>query len=221
MTPDPAVAPDGSPVELYLRLSGEREAAWILPALPPASSVLDLGCGVGRIGVELAAAGHRVTGVDDSPEMLGHAESRGIEAILADLIGLELGRRFDAVLLLSHLVNEADPGVRAARWSAAADHVRPGGVVVIERFHPDWIREATPTTNHRGDIQIDLHDLEHRPGGLQARVTYRIDGRSFTQAFDAVALDETDVAVEGAAHGLRFVRWLDDAEELGLLTTPS
>jgi SAM-dependent methyltransferase len=228
MTIDPAVAPDGSPVALYLRLSGDRELAWIEPAIPARSSVLDLGCGVGRIGVGLVRSGHRVTGVDDSPEMLAHASERGTEPVLADLIGLDLGRSFDVVLLLSHLLNEADPVTRHAFWAAAADHVRPGGQVVIERFHPSWIGAATPSTSRRptnpvedetDEVEIELHDVEHRPGGLQAKVTYRIAGHAFTQAFDAIALDDAAVAAEAARHGLSLVRWLDEAEELGLLTT--
>jgi SAM-dependent methyltransferase len=216
---DRSVAPDGSPVELYLRLSGEREASWIEPTLSPGASVLDLGCGVGRIGTELVRAGHPVTGVDDSPEMLAHAESRGIEPVLADLMGLDLGCTFDAVLLLSHLINEADPQRRHGFWSAAAGHVDRGGLVVVERHHPDWIRDARPGLSHVQGADIELHDLEHRAGGLRASVTYRIADLSFTQSFDAVALDEAALGAEAAVHGLRFVRWLDDAEELGLLTT--
>ena len=39
-------------------------------AVPPGASILELGCGTGRILWPLAALGHPVTGVDDSPEML-------------------------------------------------------------------------------------------------------------------------------------------------------
>jgi SAM-dependent methyltransferase len=211
------VAPDGSPVELYLRLDGRREADLIDPVLPRCATVLDLGCGVGRVGVELVARGHRVTGVDDSAEMLSHAAGRGIEVVQAGLVGLDLGRRFDAVLLLSHLVNEADPEVRAAFWAAAADHVEVGGQVVVERHRPDWVRGAAPDVRDRDGIEIELHDVVHRGDQLEARVTYRIDGRSYTQSFVAIALDDAAFAAEAASHGLTFLRWLDPDQELGLL----
>ncbi len=38
--------------------------SYLRPALEPTSSVLDVGCGEGWMCAELAAAGHRVTGVD-------------------------------------------------------------------------------------------------------------------------------------------------------------
>jgi SAM-dependent methyltransferase len=42
----------------------------------PAGTVLDATCGTGRYAAYLAARGHRVLGVDSSPEMLGRARSR-------------------------------------------------------------------------------------------------------------------------------------------------
>jgi SAM-dependent methyltransferase len=218
MVAEAGVAPDGSPVELYLRLPGDREAGLIDAAVPAGSRVLDLGCGVGRVAAELIATGHRVTGVDDSAEMLAHAAARGVDTVQADLVGLALGRRFDVVLLLSHLVNDADPRRRAAFWAAAADHVQPDGQVVVERHHPDWIRGAVESTAEHHGVEIELHDLDHRGDVLGAQVTYRIDGRSFTQSFDAVALDDDALAAEAAAHGLVLAGWLDDGQELARFT---
>src|SRR5262245_15721205 len=50
-----------------------RLAAW-LPG-PPAE-VVDLGCGTGSLSLLLAEAGHRVTGVDLSPNMVDHARRK-------------------------------------------------------------------------------------------------------------------------------------------------
>ena len=41
-------------------------------AVPEGASILELGCGTGRILKPLAALGHLVHGVDDSPGMLAH-----------------------------------------------------------------------------------------------------------------------------------------------------
>jgi 2-polyprenyl-3-methyl-5-hydroxy-6-metoxy-1,4-benzoquinol methylase len=48
------------------------EIEYVESLLSPNSSVLDLGAGAGRIADPLAELGHRVTAVDESPEMLAH-----------------------------------------------------------------------------------------------------------------------------------------------------
>jgi 2-polyprenyl-3-methyl-5-hydroxy-6-metoxy-1,4-benzoquinol methylase len=64
-------APDGSPVDLYLRFPPAGEAERVHEAIPPGAEVLDLGCGVGRIAHELVRLGHPVVAVDEIPgEML-------------------------------------------------------------------------------------------------------------------------------------------------------
>lgn len=59
------VAPDGSPVAFYRRLPATGKPELIHAAIGPGTSVLDLGCGPGRIAGPLVALGHAVTGVDD------------------------------------------------------------------------------------------------------------------------------------------------------------
>lgn len=68
----PDVAPDGSPVAVYLWLPAEPEFTPVLDAIAAPATVLDLGCGVGRLANTLAARGSWVTGVDESAAMLAH-----------------------------------------------------------------------------------------------------------------------------------------------------
>ena len=98
-----AVAPDGSPVDVYRALSGAAEAELIAAALPAGASILELGCGTGRVTHELVARGFRVTAVDESAEMLEHV--RGADTVHARIEELDLGQTFDCVLLASHFVN--------------------------------------------------------------------------------------------------------------------
>jgi hypothetical protein len=44
-----AVAPDGSPVELYLRLTPRGEAEIVGGVIEAGAEILELGCGVGRV----------------------------------------------------------------------------------------------------------------------------------------------------------------------------
>lgn len=66
-------------------LFGDAAPAWIrqqLEALPPASTVLELGAGQGRLALELAQSGHRVTAVDMSStatqRLKSTADARGL-----------------------------------------------------------------------------------------------------------------------------------------------
>ncbi|MGW4588500.1 class I SAM-dependent methyltransferase [Amycolatopsis thermoflava] len=92
-----ATTADGCPVEVYRLLPPSGEAEIAHRAAPPGAAMLDLGCGTGRIAHRLIELGHPVTAVDDSPEMLAHV--RGAEAVQARIEGLDLGRRFPAVLV--------------------------------------------------------------------------------------------------------------------------
>lgn len=97
-----STAADGSPVAVYLALPPEPEFTAVLNHLPAGASVLDLGCGAGRLAKDLADRGHQVTGVDESAAMLRHLDPT-VTAIRARIEELDLGRRFGAVVLASHL----------------------------------------------------------------------------------------------------------------------
>ena len=107
-----------------------REGAWrprlvreVLEGEP--AEVLDLGCGSGTLAIAIAAAtgGHRVTGIDGDPEILGIARAKpGAEDVewvegLADSLPFE-DASFDRVvtsLLLHHL----DPPIKRAALGEA------------------------------------------------------------------------------------------------------
>lgn len=64
------VAPDGSPLAFYRRLPTDGEPELIHALLAPGASILDIGCGPGRITGPLLSLGHPVTSVDDGPGMI-------------------------------------------------------------------------------------------------------------------------------------------------------
>jgi 2-polyprenyl-3-methyl-5-hydroxy-6-metoxy-1,4-benzoquinol methylase len=59
------VAPDGSPVEIYRRLPAGNVPQLIHAAVGDGASILELGCGAGRLTHPLAELGHRVVAVDE------------------------------------------------------------------------------------------------------------------------------------------------------------
>jgi SAM-dependent methyltransferase len=101
-------------------------------------SVLDAGCGTGRVAIELARRGLDVVGLDADPGMLSAARAKApeLEWVLGDLSDFGLSddggkqRRFDAVVMAGNVMIFVVPGTEGAVVDHVAAHVRPGGVVV-------------------------------------------------------------------------------------------
>src|SRR3990170_2814283 len=96
------------------------------------ASVLDAGCGTGRVGRELARRGLDVVGVDLDPEMLATARQKahGVDWRLADLATVDLGRSFDAVVMAGNVMIFLAPGSEPAVVSNMARHLKPGGLLI-------------------------------------------------------------------------------------------
>ena len=102
-------------------------------------SVLDGGCGTGRVAIELARRGFEVVGVDADPAMLSAARAKApeLEWILADLSDFTLPdadgpgpRRFDAAVLAGNVMIFVVPGTEGAVLERIAAHLHPDGVLV-------------------------------------------------------------------------------------------
>src|ERR1051325_7749943 len=98
--------------------------------LPVNSLVLDAPCGTGKYFGIIAAAGHRVVGIDQSAGMLQQARARGIAEAVGHLSMQDLSfvQQFDAVLTLDAMENvspEDWPTVLANLHRA----LRPGGLL--------------------------------------------------------------------------------------------
>lgn len=99
--------------DFFLRLVGQAPAR-----------VLDLGCGTGRLTLALAAAGHRVTGVDPEPGSLAAARAKPGGDRVTWLPGTAAGlpdAAYDVAVLTSHVAQEIrDDGA----WAATLHHLR-------------------------------------------------------------------------------------------------
>jgi SAM-dependent methyltransferase len=104
-------------------------------------TVLDGGCGTGRVAIELARRGIEVLGVDLDPDMLEHARTKAPELawVCSSLADLDLGRSVDLVVLAGNVIPFAAPDVRAAVVEACARHLVPGGHLVAGfSLRPGW-----------------------------------------------------------------------------------
>ena len=106
------------------------EAAFVMRLAP--ASVLDAGCGTGRVAIELARRGVEVVGVDVDRSMLATARTNGpaVEWHEDDLTAFDLGRVFDIVLLAGNVPLFTAPGTQSELVAHCARHVAPHGGLI-------------------------------------------------------------------------------------------
>ena len=109
--------------------------------LLPAGSVLDAGCGTGRVAIELGRRGYDVVGVDNDSSMLDVARRSPGTWVEADLAALDLGRAFDLVVCAGNVMVFLAEGTEPRVVERLAAHVVPGGLLVsgwrTDRLAPD------------------------------------------------------------------------------------
>ena len=95
-------------------------------------TVLDAGCGTGRVAIELAHRGYDVVGVDASESMLSTARGLGptVRWVCADLGDLDLGRQFAVVVMAGNVPLFTPPGTTAAVVAGCARHLAPHGRLI-------------------------------------------------------------------------------------------
>jgi SAM-dependent methyltransferase len=115
-------------------------------------TVLELGCGTGRVALHLARRGHEVVGLDVDPELLAVLEERGaglpVSGLEADSCSFELDNT-SLVLAPTHLLqllDDSEQRSESLRCIAAA--LRPGGLLaasIIEALpEPDGAPPPLP-----------------------------------------------------------------------------
>jgi len=119
---------------------------------PPSKRVLDLGCGSGRVLVPLAAAGHRVTGVDRDEQALACCrQSLDEVGSSADLVQSDFlagfaaaGSAFDAVLCLGNtFLTIADVDAAVGLLARVSGALREGGWFAMDDCPADFWPEVT------------------------------------------------------------------------------
>lgn len=168
------VSTDGSPVEAYAALPAEPELSVVRGHLKGRVRVLDLGCGTGRIADPLSEAGHDVVAVDESEQMLRRVQYA--HAMQSSIEQLDIGRTFDAVLLLSHLIN-ADNA--PAFLGAAARHLVEGGLLLAQRLEPGQRWQVGSA--QIGPVTVALVDVSVDGQRISGTTNYSVDGRRWTQ----------------------------------------
>jgi SAM-dependent methyltransferase len=111
---------------------------WRSLAAEHGDPVLDVGAGTGRVTLDLARAGYRVTALDRDPELIAALNARSgrnseivrVSSHVADARDFELGRRFRVIIVpmqTIQLLGGVEGRLRFLR--CARRHLQPGGVI--------------------------------------------------------------------------------------------
>jgi ubiquinone/menaquinone biosynthesis C-methylase UbiE len=110
------------------------EAAFVRAYAP--KTVLDAGCGTGRVAIELARHGIEVVGADVDESMLAYARTHAPDLtwVRSDLAELDLRRTFDVVVMAGNVPLFTAPGTQDRLVAGVARHV---GKVLVAGFSLD------------------------------------------------------------------------------------
>lgn len=201
-----ATAPDGSPVDAFALLPPGPGPELIAARLGPQSTVLELGCGAGRLLKVLAGKGHKCTGVDQSPEMLARVPQH-IETIQGDIEAIDLEWSYDAVILASFLVNTPDVQQRRAFLDCAKAHAH--GEVFVQRLDPELVPEAVDATSDEEGVIYEMRDVQHAGTLFRATMRFTIGGITYEHPYQGEVLDDAAFETTVRSVGLTVKDYLD------------
>ena len=171
-------------------------------------SVLELGCGTGRVAIPIAQAGIEIVGLDSSQAMLEVARrkakkaprARGLRLVDADMRDFSLDEVFDLVIIpfrgFLSLLSVEDQVRTLANVRA---HLAPGGKLAFNIFVPDLNMLV-----QEGDVAYHLRDVTDSDTGRRLVVWHQSAYDNHNQIIDArVIVDE--LGVDGVV-GMRFYR---------------
>jgi SAM-dependent methyltransferase len=161
-----SVAAAGDPVALRRALSAEVVwhdlecgsyradlPLWLALAEREGDPVLDVGAGTGRVALELARAGSRVTALDRDAGLLGSLRDRSaglvVETVCADACSFDLARHDYALCLVPMQTIQLLDGAseRTAFLRCAHAHLHPGGLLacaLATELEPFDMAEGAP-----------------------------------------------------------------------------
>jgi SAM-dependent methyltransferase len=173
-----------------------------------AASVLELGCGYGRVVTALAAPGRTVVGVEQDPELLAMARAAvggldkarraGVQLVQGDMRRVDLGRRFDRVLVpFGGLWCMLDDDELHAALTTTVRHLAPGGRVAFDVYRADAFHAEAEPDDVPDDAFTPVGRVE--VDGAPYEVLERSTWDKPQQRIDVTYLyvSETGAAIEG------------------------
>jgi SAM-dependent methyltransferase len=146
----------------------EYVARTVRSFVPNARSILEFGSGTGRHGRLLAEKGFDVYGIERSPEMVAVAKAVVVPSTVGgagtftcevgDLCTVKVGRIFDAVISLFHVISyQTSNDALQATFRVAAAHLAFRGLFLFDVWHGPAVLSERPTARVK-----DVADERHR-----------------------------------------------------------
>lgn len=160
-------------------------------------NLLEFGSGTGKHGRLLAEMGYRVHGIERSANMVAQAEAtEGFSCQQGDICTVQMGRTYDAVLSLFHVISyqTSNENVQAV-LSRAAEHLQPGGLFIFDFWYSPAVYAQKPVVRVRrmADDQIEITRIAEpvlHPNTNGVDVNYTIYARN-TASGEVQTLQET------------------------------
>ncbi len=185
------------------------ELAQIEDELRTHRDVLELGCGTGRLCAHMLKLGLDVTGVDESAEMLAHMPSAA-ERLQSPIEGLNLDRKWAAVVLPSHMVNHPDPKTRSALVLSARNHLNRQGTLYVSCYPQRWLERIEEGALGGDDgLRMSIENLSRDGSLVSMRVRYATPGGEWTHEATAATLSKDEIEELLRSVGLSNFRWFE------------
>lgn len=155
----------------YVHLIQHRALApWLRVA--PGTTVLDIGCGVGRWSHRLARAGADVIGTDIAPAMIGEAKRRTEQQNLDDrcrfrvfdAAEIEIDRRFDRIVCVTVLQHILEPERVEQAVRRMERHLAPHGRIIVLEVAPSRAEKRCNSATFFARPENEYQELFRRAG---------------------------------------------------------
>lgn len=176
---------------LYRDKPYNGEAAYIHALLSrfgvPTGELLEFGSGTGKHGRLLADQGYTVHGIERSPDMVAAAQvSRGFTCQLGDIATTRMGRTYDAVLSLFHVISyQVSDAQLQAVFASASAHLNPRGLFIFDVWYSPAVYAQRPVVRIKRmtDEQVEITRIAEPviyPNENRVDVNYTIYSRELS-----------------------------------------